>query len=81
MPAGRYCTARTSVSAPGPHVVRAGCRGVMSTNRDVGREAEHDGLADADELVGEPVVGEEGDDRRVGGLGHAATLRSPGRTG
>ena len=40
----------------------------------VGRDAEHDGLADADELVGEPVVGEEGDDRRVEGLGHAATL-------
>jgi len=34
---------------------------------DVGRDARHDRMADADEVVGGPVVGQEGDDHEGGG--------------
>ena len=55
---------------------RTSCGGtswVRSTMREVGDEAEHHRLAHADELVGEPVVGEKGDETR-----HEA--RAGGRT-
>ena len=56
----------------GAHVVR---RDVVADveDPDVGREPEHHGLADADELVGEAVVGRERDE-------HAVTLRAARRS-
>ena len=58
---GRYCTARTSRSAPAADVVG---RDLVADVEDahVGREPEHDGLAHTDELVGEAVVGRERDE-------------------
>ena len=57
----------------GPDVVRRDVVGDVD-DRELGREAEHHCLADADELVGVPVVGQERHNvRRV--IGHRWRLR------
>ena len=60
-PSGRYCTARRERERAGPHVERRNVVGDVD-DAQLRRDVEHHRVADADELVGAPVVGEERDE-------------------
>ena len=66
-PSGRYCTARTSASAPARDVEGGDVVGDVD-DPQIGRDVEHDRVTHADELVDAAVVGEERDERRT--IGH-----------